>query len=300
MCFCEHQRRRGRKGPTGATGPAGGTGISGCSGSLGPTGVGVTGPSGSPGLVGPTGATGATGSGLTFAPTTPNPSSFGETGTVATYMTPPTSTLLYIQLWGAGGGGGGAGVNHADLLAGGGGGGGGYSETTISNPAPSYSFFVASGGSGGINAQTGQSAKKSWFSNPAHLFANGGKGGGFLSVEALATQNLSVTGGAGGFAGGELATKAVQGNSGGNVDMVGPGGLLSSGFVAAGAGAASVFESGATQTFSFSILSGGSANGLNGTPYGGGGGGAINITGIAQPTLGGTGNEGRLIITAYQ
>jgi collagen type VII alpha len=300
--FRTQKRCRGRRGVTGATGLTGVTGPTGCFGPFGPTGVGLTGPTGGPGISGPTGPTGATGSGLTFLPTTPtnpNPSSFGETGTVATYMTPPTATLLYIQLWGAGGGGGGAGAN-VTLGTGGGGGGGGYSETIISNPDASYRYFVASGGVGGVSAQTGQPAQQSWFSNPAHLFANGGEGGGFLGVENLLARNFTIPGGAGGLAGGTLATKSVQGNSAENGNVTGPGGPSFGGVINGGAGAAAVFESGGTQSIAFSIANSvGISNGTTGSPYGGGGAGALNNTQLPAATLGGSGNAGRLIISAY-
>lgn len=148
------------------------------------------------------------------------------------YFPPETATWLHIRLWGAGGGGAGAGQSSVVgtlPIVGGGGGAGGYAEGWIPNSSESYEFFLASGGSGGVNSTDGEDAMNSYFLTYADFHADGGSGGKCLTN----SNDFFPQGGTGGSAGGSLATICGKGGSGGTgnllIGLIGAGGTNSAG-----------------------------------------------------------------------
>lgn len=221
----------------------------------------------------------------------------GYTSTERTYLTPLNTTLLHVQLWGAGGGGGGAFTydNSSVSLTGGGGGAGGYAEAWIMNPTGSYTFVLQAGGQGGINSEKGGDASASWFSSPDEMLAGGGYGGecGGNNYEITISQ-----GGRGGSAIGSLVTLASTGGAGmngiahgyQNIKSFGEGGIGGCNF--AGSGVSHVSSN------SFTSING------NASSFGQGGSGALSlqISNSSTPpkiARGGNGGAAFLCIEAF-
>lgn len=221
------------------------------------------------------------------------------------FMKCSETTMLHVQLWGAGGGGGGTfwSPEQPSLLGcGGGGGAGGYSEGTIENPQTMYSFFLATGGEGGVGMD-GKSAQTSTFGQNL-LFAEGGSGGSSLIV----SNNLTMSrGGYGGRAGGASAVVVGTGGAGENgfgisVDASTTGYFLggSGGINSAGSSAGPILNSGRDLSVADYIAPGNfgwfRAMGGSGASLG------IITNLMSESTVtatGGTGASGYLIISEY-
>jgi len=200
-----------------------------------------------------------------------------------------------VGCWGGGGGGGGS-IKASTSYAGGGGGGGAYAKTTGIGvtPTASYSVVVGTGGGGGAAGNAGSPGTSSTF-NSTSVIAVGGSGGGY-SASALGV------GGTGGLAAncvGDAGKKFSGGNGvaglsgGGGGGGGGGAGDASAGGLASG----SIGGVGGTQNGGVGGSGGATgANGLVGTTFGGGGGGAgkgSNSKGWA----GGSGADGRCVVT---
>jgi hypothetical protein len=273
--------------------------------------LGFTGFPGTQGPQGPQGAEGATGTGLVLLETV----SFGALPQIQTYNVPAGTTLLFIRLWGAGGGGAGAANSNvsADITAvvGGGGAGGGYAEAFIENPPSlSYDFFLATGGAGGVGYQTGRSADLSWFSDPAHLQAEGGEGGSSVTAiqppGGFAFASGAIEAARGGESRGTMNTLALSGSAGEppfarrstSNTVIAVGGMGGASATASGSSASGVARSRIAVSATVEAR-----NGQAGNSYGGGGGGgAVSLTqstGAILTATGGAGADAHLEIEAY-
>jgi len=141
-------------------------------------------------------------------------STYATAGTY-TFTVPACVTSIDVECWGAGGGGGG---NNSQDNGAPGGGGGAYSKKTIAVTAgQTYTVFVGTGGSGGIQSSTstanGGTGGDSWFSpgavGAATVLAKGGVGG----VGAFNGQLQA--GGAGGSSASGIGTVKYSGGDGG-------------------------------------------------------------------------------------
>ncbi len=176
-----------------------------------------------------------------------------------TFTTPAYSTLIYVQVWGAGGGGGGgsAGGNGS------GGGGGGYSAGFLSVAGSTgYAAVVGTAGSSGATSASGGNGGNSTFTVGGTIVTGGGGTGGPFN--------------------------AGPGNAGsgsnGTINLPGRGGQSS----VAGGG----FGGAAFQNPGEGYPGGANGNGGGGGMAGCGGGGG----GIGGATLGGAGFDGMIIV----
>lgn len=165
--------------------------------------------------------------------------------------------------------GGGGGANGLESVSiGGGGGAGGYVEAWITDPNPSYQYFLATGGLGGLGGSAGENASTSTFSGPGELFADG-KGGESISNSLSIGQSVIAKAGSGGFAGGNLPGIVVTTTGGsGETELGIVGNLADNGMVCGGSGGTnlvgSVPASLSSPFFSFNLLGGYKAQGTPG------------------------------------
>ncbi len=217
----------------------------------------------------------------TYSPTT--------AGTYS-WTCPAGVTSVTVEVWGGGGGGGGASTVTA---SGGGGGGGGYSKGTVSvTPGTVYTNAVVVGaaGTGGTSAGTnGNPGGQSSFTGDAGatVTANGGLGG---------TGKTTAGGGAGGAGGAGSTYTGGAGYTG--VTSTGGGGGGSAG--TASNGTTPTGSTGAVAVTGGGPGGNGGANAVGSAPAtgpggGGGGGGRSNGGGKA----GGTGFDGKIVLTYY-
>jgi hypothetical protein len=210
-----------------------------------------------------------------------------------TFTVPAGVTSIKVECWGGGGAGGGATGNPA---AGGGGGGGSYVRndaiTVIAGQA--YTVNVGLGGVGSTGA--GLAGGDSWFLSATTIIAKGGNGGSLASASnstangaaARTTGNLGSTapfsyyGGAGGTGGANGASGGGGGSSAGAASAGLPGNGANAGAVVTGGGAG---VAGSTN----------SAAGANNANLGGGGAGAR--AGSNTDRAGGSGGNGKVVIT---
>lgn len=210
--------------------------------------------------------------------------------TVETFDTPgasswqaPSSTSVYVEVWGAGGGGGpGDGFGNAGAGAG----GGAYSSDSYDvTEDSSYDYTVGAGGTGGTEiSPVGVTGGDSWWGTSSTIMAKGGVGGtgdvtagtggaaasGFGSTKRSGGNGALGASGDGGGGGGSATSNANGGNASGNTGGTGQG--------AGGNGG-----------------SGSGDEGDNGSAPGGGGGGGAG-TGVSG---GGNGAAGRVRLTYY-
>jgi hypothetical protein len=202
------------------------------------------------------------------------------TGTVS--YTPQTGvTGLYVEMVGGGGGGGGCVTGVTNSAAGGGGGSGGYSAiwtTTIKT----FTVAVGAGGTG-VSGASGNTGGNTTFDSPSICSANGGSGG---SPHTVAVP--PVVGGVGGSGGPSVTGDLLaNGQAGGN------GFTLAAAQAMSGAGGASQWAGGANSVVS-------NQNGNNaGLGYGGGGSGAVILSGGITRT-GGNGGNGLIRVWEFQ
>lgn len=211
--------------------------------------------------------------------------------TSGSFIVPAGVTQISVEVWGAGGAGGGATGNPS---AGGGGAAGAYTKnaTFAVISGNTYTVNVGAGGVGSTNA--GTAGGNSWFGSATTLMAVGGSGGarstanatGALGGVAVVTGNIGGTtnfyGGAGGI-GGALGVAGGGGGGSAGTAANGNAGLLTVGGVAVTGGGFGVNGS-ATD-----------ANGLSNTSFGSGGAGAHTLT--ATDRLGGSGSNGKVIVS---
>lgn len=190
---------------------------------------------------------------------------------------------------------------NTTFQASGGGGAGGYVEAVIVHPAKisgQFPYSLSKGGQGGGPGVTGESAQKSWFSDPAHVFANGGQGGAIGAYNDSPSHGRDeniAEGGAGGESGGIYATRALKGGSG--EDGIASGVVIFNPmWVRGGRGGAAGTRSG--NTISPSQVLSGSTNGVRGLNYGGGGSGSCCV-GEPDGALGGDGADAHMLILSY-
>lgn len=200
------------------------------------------------------------------------------------YTTPVGCTRIVVEQGGAGGGGGGSPGGFSGIIcAAAGGGAGGYLRHQINSPLATYNYVIGSGGAGGSAAG-----------------GNGGSGGN-TTFDVLQT-----TGGTGG---GGVAASNTPRFSGGGVGGVGAGGNIFNGHGGGGGNAFSSMIVGAAFTFQGGFGGGnqfagqtpvgaGTLPGVNSIDNCGGGSGAVSST-ISSGSLGGTGGNGRIIVTEY-
>lgn len=211
-----------------------------------------------------------------------------------TWNKPADVVRVLIEAVGGGGAGGGAGTtNIQSVLSGGGGGGsGGYARAWVDvTSISSLSITVGAGGSG--------------------VAAGNGGNGGATTVSSGTAVSITCNGGTGGAYGGANETIAGAGGQGGTASVSGSAVLAS----VASQGDAGVpvtalsnfgtcYPAGAGGRLGGWVVryyppSGTPGPGVNGTPYGGGGSGALNNTGTPYTAAGGNGAPGVVIIYEY-
>ncbi|WP_298151813.1 choice-of-anchor D domain-containing protein [Flavobacterium sp.] len=220
--------------------------------------------------------------------------SFAQTQTFTTsgsFTVPAGVTSIQVEAWGGGGAGGAATGNPS---AGGGGSGGAYAKNTAVAVVPGtvYTVTVGTGGIGALTA--GANGGSSWFGSTTTLLAVGGNGG------ARSTTNSNTAAG---------ATAPVTGNVGGTVNFYGGNGGtgvaagVSAGGGGGSAGTASNGNAAITVTGGIAVTGGsagangsaGSGDGASATGVGAGGAGARAAT--TTDRNGGSGADGKVIIT---
>ena len=206
-------------------------------------------------------------------------------------------TSITVECWGAGGGGGGASANPS---GGGGGAGGAYSREILTVvPGSTILMYVGAGGIGGVaNAGNGAKGEDTYFNTPSIVKAVGGEGG-----KGNSTANSSAIGG----------IAATSGNVGNSIFYGGNGGTGINGTSAGGgggsAGSSNPGGNGGVTTAGIGGLIGGGAGGAGGlsTGTGGagnpppvntnGGGGGGGRKGNTTNRKGGSGADGKIVIT---
>jgi len=192
-----------------------------------------------------------------------------------TLTIPGTDIVSFeAEAYGAGGGGGGGcGSACVPNYIGGSGGSGAYTKKlyTVSSGNSSYSYVVGTGGVGGFSTNNGSSGGNTTLTYASNTITAGGGGGGIANNPGAA---------AGTATGGDVNTNGNSGLTGAMppCGTSGRGGLIAAG-PAGGAGGTSS-----------------TGNGGNGTqPGGSGAGGGINSS--CNQSTGGTGGNGRIVVT---
>jgi len=203
--------------------------------------------------------------------------------TTGTYTPPAGTRALFVECFGGGGGGGGCSTAATNAAAAGGGQGGSYSNVFLTSIASSYSYTVGDYGAGGlIGNNAGSTGGASTFGTGPLCKASGGMGG---SGDAVTTLHI---GGLGGY------------NSAANIgDFSAPGQPGGTGFTLAaaqacpGCGGGGYMGLGGAPSLK-NITSDGNAA----TGWGGGGSGAVIISG-GTARIGGDGRRGFIRIWEY-
>ena len=216
-----------------------------------------------------------------------------------TYTVPAGVTHLAIEMWGAGGGGGPGRGPLSPKRSGGGGGSGAYTYIVLTEDfkkGDTVNFTVGSGGAGGAAATTageqgGPTSLNTYVRSGSTLAtytnknANGGVGGGYPRSNANApggsggTTNGGISPSSNGSSGidGVSNTGCASGGSGGDPPMT----LIS---FSGNGGVCNIITDIASDGFSGSTAG-----------QGGGGGGASG----SNVFLGGSGANGKVVVTAY-
>ncbi|MBL7940962.1 MAG: PKD domain-containing protein [Flavobacteriales bacterium] len=199
--------------------------------------------------------------------------------TSGTYVVPAGVTQITVECWGGGGRGG----SRTDAGPGGGGGGGAYARSVLTvTPSTTYTVTVGAGSSS--TAAGGDSRFHTGATN--HVLAKGGN----------SAPNNSTAPGTGGASGSCIGTFVFSGGNGATGNVNGGGGGSSAG--TANNGAVGAVSNGGTAPAG----GGNGGNGRNGSnddgfsgaaPGGGGGGCRANVT----DRIGGTGGNGRVIVS---
>ena len=207
-----------------------------------------------------------------------------------TWTAPTGVTQVLVQAWGAGGGGG---TGTAGTVAEGGGGGGAFSSGLVTvTPATGYPAVVGAGGTASIaggdsSFSTTTTVLAKGGSSVANNTRNGATGGQSSGGYPTTDGSIRFSGGNGGTgsgtnsgAGGGSAGAGSSGGNGGTGNTIGSGGTGTPGGAVGGAGRI-----------------GSNGAGTTGTAPGGGGGGAYRTNGGTQN--GGSGANGRVIVTYF-
>ena len=222
--------------------------------------------------------------------------SFGQAtqtfSTSGSFTVPAGVTAITVEVWGGGGAGGGATGNPS---AGGGGAGGSYVKnigyTVI--PGNTYTVTVGTGGTGSTTA--GASGGDSWFNSNSAILAKGGPGGVLASLNSQSSVGASaLTSGNQGstspfsYYGGAGGTGGANGASGG-----GGGGSAGSG----SNGNNAVGLTGGPAVLGGGAGANGSSTSGNGTSAANGGGGAGGRANSNTDRRGGSGGNGKVIVS---
>lgn len=208
---------------------------------------------------------------------------FLTVGVGATYTTPPGVRQLFVEAVGGGGGGGGCATAATNSAAAGGGGSGGYSASTVTTPAATYTYTVATGGAGGVAGATGATGNNTTFGATVAQ-ALGGVGGVFDTVATIHVGGLGGNGGAAGV--GDLTIPGRAGEFGV---------ALAAAQATSGRGGSSVYGGGGVGR----KTTGTGTDVTQVYAYGSGGGGACILSGGGNQT-GGTGSGGLIVVTEYR
>jgi hypothetical protein len=232
----------------------------------------------------------------------------GETQTTPgphSYRVPAGVTSIKIEAWGGGGAGGSASNSNANANArGGGGAGGSYATTTITViPGDIISYIVGAGATGLSTYSTGSVASVGGFSSAKVNGADdvvkalGGLGGACVANTASSGNN---NGNGGAVTSGNIGSTSFYGGSGGNAANSGSGGGGGSAGTASNGnngtllGGVAVFGGGAGGNGS-NANNAATAGAAGGSPGGGGAGACIrNFSGSA---VGGSGGNGKVVIS---
>lgn len=205
----------------------------------------------------------------------------------------PTSGMKYVLVELVGGGGGGGGVTGAvsNVAASGGGGSGGYGRflLTAAQVGASLSGTVGAGGAGGTGNSSGTNGGNTTLATASSWTCSGGTGGSGSGPGATSQAN----GGSGGNSSpgtGTLTAIVVVGQRGGA-----GGGSFAGSFSFTGFGGSTTLGFGGSQ---FLFVGTTTTNGLDGSGYGSGGGGAL-VFNSATSLTGGQGANGLAIFTEY-
>jgi hypothetical protein len=221
------------------------------------------------------------------------------------YTVPAGVTSIKIEAWGGGGAGGSASNSNANANArGGGGAGGSYATTTITViPGDIISYIVGAGATGLSTYSTGSVASVGGFSSAKVnggddvVKALGGLGGACVANTASSGNN---NGNGGAVTSGNIGSTSFYGGSGGNAANSGSGGGGGSAGTASNGnngtllGGVAVFGGGAGGNGS-NANNAATAGAAGGSPGGGGAGACIrNFSGSA---VGGSGGNGKVVIS---
>lgn len=194
-----------------------------------------------------------------------------------TYNTPAGCTHTLVRCWGGGGGGGGVAGTAASGGGAGGGGGGAYVSKLFTG-ALSVSYAVgALGGGGAAGLNNGTTGGTTTFST---LSAGGGGGG--TATTASAVPETIQAGGGGAGSGGDINSRGFAG---------GPGITFSATLAMGGWGGGAPVGGG---SIGFRL---GAAAGTAGNSPGGGGSGAVTLSGTSR--AGGDGTAGQIVVEEY-
>lgn len=204
-----------------------------------------------------------------------------------TYTTPAGCSLIKVTVTGGGGGGGGCASAINTAAIGGGGSGASTVIKWISSPLSTYSYTVGAGGSGGAAGNNAGSGGNSSTFGTSLITAAGGQAGG---GGATATSGF---GGNGATGGGFLASPT------GDINLVG--GFGSRGYIfsqtaaVSGNGGSSYWSAMAPGRGNVAFTAGAGTAGLN---FGGGGSGAMQVSG-GGTFAGGNGADGFILVEEF-
>ena len=230
-----------------------------------------------------------------------SPQTFTTSGT---WTCPSGVTSVQVQCWGGGGAGGSAvGTStNSRRAAAGGGAGGAYAMSTINvTPGTVYTVTVGTGGVAVNTNGVATSGGDSWFSTNTTIIAKGGSGAN--SLVCTTSSDLTSSGGLGTTTG-SIGTTVYKGGNG--ASGTSPSGSGFSGGGGSSAGTSSDGNSATDYAAAAAVTNGGigglgrSSSGGNGSGptsgIGGGGGGAWAAGSTTQRT-GGSGANGRIVLT---
>ena len=218
-----------------------------------------------------------------------------------TWTCPANVTAVQVECWGAGGAGGSGSKPVNGNAFGGGGAGGAYTKknTVPVTPGSSYTITIGAGGVSALSPSlTTVPGGDTWFGSATNCLAKGGAGG-----QSVISPGSGIVGSGGsGSSAGSVGDVVYAGGSG----LAGQASPINTGGGGGGSAGTSSAGTNATSYLGATAVTGGGAGG-NGKDSGngdgssggspGGGGGGARGSSVGSQSVGGTGGNGRVVLT---
>jgi hypothetical protein len=218
-----------------------------------------------------------------------------------TWTCPANVTAVQVECWGAGGAGGSGSKPVSGNAFGGGGAGGAYAKknTVPVVPGSSYTLTIGTGGVSALSPSlTTVPGGDTWFGSATNCLAKGGAGG-----QSVISSGSGIVGtGGSGSSAGSVGDVVYAGGSG----LAGQASPINAGGGGGGSAGASSAGTNAASYLGATAVTGGGAGGNgkdsgngDGSPGGspGGGGGGARGSSVGSQSVGGTGGNGRVVLT---